>query len=50
MIIVKATTYIGGLVHRCTSKARGSKTSLKKESKMASLNIEFVKILGGMYC
>ena len=50
MRIVVAAAYIDGYAYRCSSKACRSKASLKKGSKMASLNIEFVKILRGMYC
>ena len=50
MRIMVDATYIDGCAYRCSSKACKSKASLKKGSKMAFLNIKFVKILGGMYC
>ncbi|KKO74080.1 hypothetical protein AAJ76_1220005364 [Vairimorpha ceranae] len=40
MRIMVAATYIDGYAYRCSSKACRSKASLKKGSKMASLNIE----------
>ncbi|EEQ81366.1 hypothetical protein NCER_102224 [Vairimorpha ceranae BRL01] len=50
MMIIVTATYIDGYAYICSSKACRSKASLRKGSKMASLNIEFVKILRGMYC
>ncbi|EEQ81271.1 hypothetical protein NCER_102390 [Vairimorpha ceranae BRL01] len=50
MCIMAAGTYIDGYAYRCPSKACRSKASLKKGSKVATPNIEFVKILRGMYC
>jgi len=50
MRIMVAATYIDRYAYRCSSKACRSKASLKKGSKMASLNINFVKILRRMYC
>ncbi|KKO73762.1 hypothetical protein AAJ76_2450002729 [Vairimorpha ceranae] len=50
MRIMVVATYMDGYAYRCSSKACRSKASLKKGSKMASLNIEFVKIRGGIYC
>ena len=50
MRIMVAAMYIDRYAYRCSSKACRSKASLKKGSKMASLNINFVKILRRMYC
>ena len=50
MRIMVTATIIDGYAYRCFSKACRSKASPKKGSKMATLNIEFVKILREMYC
>ena len=50
MRIMVAATYIDGYAYRCFSKARRTKASLNKGSKVAISNIEFVKIFREMYC
>ena len=50
MRIMVASPYIDGYAYRYSLKSCRSKASLKKGSKMAFLNIEFVKIFRGMYC
>jgi len=50
MRIMVDATYIDGCAYRCSFKSCRTKASLKKGFTMASLNIEFVKVLGGMCC
>ncbi len=50
MVISHTSKFIDGRLYRCKNKKCSKKMSLKNSTKFINLNIEFKKILRGIYC